>query len=65
MYNPLLNKKPYGASVAGEPTEFEFFLPSSVKADKVTVVLRRGSEEFRSELAFSRFSGDGPSTPAV
>ena len=58
MYNPLLNKKPYGASVAGEPTEFEFFLPSSVKADKVTVVLRRGSEEFRSELAFSRFSGD-------
>ena len=57
-YDPLRDKTPYGASVAGERTAFRFVLPAGESADKVTVILRRGSEEFRAELGFSRFEGD-------
>ena len=57
-YDPLRDKMPYGASVAGKRTEFCFTLPAGERADKVTVILRRGAEEFRSELKFSHFSGD-------
>lgn len=58
FYDPLQDKTPYGASVVGEPTAFRLSLPSSAGADKVTAVLRRGSEEFRTELRFSHFDGD-------
>ena len=44
-YNPLKDKTPYGAAVAGEPVAFRFALPAAESADKVTVILRRGAEE--------------------
>ncbi|HIU21199.1 MAG TPA: hypothetical protein IAD51_03030, partial [Candidatus Limadaptatus stercorigallinarum] len=46
-YDPLRDKTPYGAAASGQPTTFRFTLPSAEKADKVTVILRRGTEEFR------------------
>ena len=57
-YDPLKDKTPYGAAVAGEPVAFRFALPAAESADKVTVILRRGAEEFRSDLRFARFEGD-------
>ena len=41
-YDPLKDKMPYGAAVAGEPVAFRFALPAAESADKVTVILRRG-----------------------
>lgn len=58
-YDPLRDKTPYGAAASGQPTTFRFTLPSAEKADKVTVILRRGTEEFRADLRFARFDGDG------
>lgn len=51
MFNPLLHKTPYGASVAGQPTEFVFPLPCDTAAERVFVVLRKGEEEVRGELS--------------
>lgn len=58
-YDPLRDKTPYGATASGQPTTFRFTLPSAEKADRVTVILRRGTEEFRADLRFARFDGDG------
>ena len=41
MYNPLLNKKPYGASVANMATSMVFPLDSSIGVKRVFVVLRQ------------------------
>ena len=57
-YDPLRDKTPYGASAVGEPTVFEFTMPAGERADKVTVIVRMGSDERRAELKFARFDGD-------
>ena len=57
-YDPLTDKTPYGASVVGEPTSFRFTLPAGERADKVTVIVRRGAEEYRTALSLVRFEGD-------
>ena len=57
-YDPLRDKTPYGASAVGEPTVFEFTMPAGERADKVTVIVRMGSDERRTELKFARFDGD-------
>jgi len=41
MYNPLLDKKPYGASVANKATTIAFPLDSSLCVKRVFVVLRQ------------------------
>lgn len=41
MYNPLINKKPYGASVANKATNIQFPLPCSMGIKRVFVVLRK------------------------
>lgn len=41
MYNPLLDKKPYGASVANKATTIVFSLDSSLCVKRVFVVLRQ------------------------
>lgn len=58
MYDPLTNKTPYGATPAGEKTEFVFPLPSSMRAEKVFVIARKGEKQLRAELPFSHFDGD-------
>ena len=58
MFDPLQDKTPYGAACVGEPVSFVFRLPASAGTDKVTVVLRRGSEEFRKDMRLARYEGD-------
>lgn len=66
MYNPLLNKKPYGASVANMATSMVFPLDSSIGVKRVFVVLRqvfgeggeRNGAPLRFELPYQRARGD-------
>ena len=58
MFNSLVDKQPYGASVVGQPTTFTFALPASYGAEKVYVIVRKGGEHRRAELPFCRFDGD-------
>ncbi len=58
MFNPLTHKIPYGASVVGQPTEFVFPLPASMRADKVFLIARQGEREVVTPLPFCRFEGD-------
>ncbi len=41
MYSPLIHKKPYGASVAGQPTTITFPIDSNMHIGRVFVVLRQ------------------------
>lgn len=41
MYNPLLNKKPYGASVQNQETRITFPVDNSLQIKRVFVVLRQ------------------------
>lgn len=41
MFNPLIHKKPYGASVCNEATHITFPLPSSLQIRRAFIVLRR------------------------
>lgn len=64
MYNPLLHKKPYGASVAGEHTEIVFALNRDLSVKRVFIVLRQvfgnngevKGEPLRYELPYSHSS---------
>ena len=66
MYNPLIDKKPYGATAAGMPTTLRFPLDPSMGIKRVFVVLRQifgegGRVEkppVRSELAYKGREGD-------
>ncbi len=58
MYNPLINKTPYGASVANQATQITFPLPCSMGIKRVFIVLRKEFEKgsdisLRYELAYS------------
>lgn len=53
MYNPLLNKTPYGASVANKATTMTFPLPCSLCIKRVFVVLRKVyGEPYEGELRY-------------
>ena len=52
-YNPLLHKKPYGATAVGKATTITFPLESYHGIKKVFVILRKDSENIRIELPFS------------
>lgn len=60
MFNPLLHKKPYGASVQGQATSLVFPVDSSMHIKRVFVVLRQiytsndslDSRELRYELSY-------------
>lgn len=41
MYSPFIHKKPYGASVANQPTTITFPIDSNMRIDRVFVVLRQ------------------------
>lgn len=56
MFNPLLHKTPYGASVAGRGTEFVFPLPANTDIDRVFVILRGTGGERRAELPFKEYA---------
>lgn len=61
MYNPLLNKKPYGASVQNQETRITFPVDNSLHIKRVFVVLRQvfgeggevAGEPLRYELPYS------------
>lgn len=59
MYNPLLDKKPYGASVANQATTMRFPVPCDMHIRRVFVVLRQVFPEgkdasLRYELPFEK-----------
>lgn len=56
MFNPLLHKTPYGASVAGRRTEFVFPLPADTDVERVFVILRGKNGERRTELPFKEYA---------
>lgn len=62
LYNPLIHKTPYGASVAGEETKITFPVDSNLRLCRVFVVLRQifgkdgevfGGDSKRFELPYS------------
>ena len=53
MFNPLIHKKPYGATAVGTQTTFTFPLLKSLDVKRVFVVLRQDSKVFRVELPLS------------
>ena len=56
-YNPLLHKKPYGATAVGKATTITFPLESCHGIKKVFVILRKDDENIRVELPFSHHVG--------
>ena len=52
-YNPLLHKKPYGATAVGKATTITFPLETYFGIKKVFVILRKDNENIRIELPFS------------
>lgn len=53
MYNPLLHKKPYGATAVGKATTITFPLETYFGIKKVFVILRKDNENIRIELPLS------------
>ena len=53
MYNPLLHKKPYGATAVGKATTITFPLETHFGIKKVFVILRKDNENIRIELPLS------------
>ncbi|NLZ25747.1 MAG: glycoside hydrolase family 13 protein [Clostridiales bacterium] len=47
MYNPLIHKKPYGASFMDEPTTITFPLSESFSAGEVSLFLRKEDKQIR------------------
>lgn len=62
MYNPLTNKKPYGASVRGQATSMIFPVDCNMQIKRVFVVIRKvfpsNAQTFRYELSY-RYTQDG------
>lgn len=62
MYNPLIHKKPYGASVQGQATSMAFPVDCNLHIKRVFVVIRRVfpnvATALRYELTY-RFTSDG------
>lgn len=54
MYNPLINKKPYGATAVGKENYIEFPLDSVFGAKRVRFILRSESETFTYEMSKKR-----------
>lgn len=54
MYNPLINKKPYGATAVGKENYIEFPLDPVYGARRVRFILRSESETFTYEMAKKR-----------
>ena len=52
-YNPLLHKKPYGATAVGKATTITFPLETRLGIKKAFVILRKDDENIRIELPFS------------
>ena len=52
-YNPLLHKKPYGATAVGKATTITFPLETYFGIKKVFVILRKDNENIRIELPLS------------
>ena len=50
MYNPLINKKPYGATAVGKENYIEFPLDVCFGAKRVRFILRNDSETFTYEM---------------
>lgn len=62
MYNPLIHKKPYGASVQGQATSMTFPVDCNLHIKRVFVVIRKvfpnAASALRYELTY-RFRSDG------
>ena len=50
MYNPLIHKKPYGATAVDKETTIIFPLEKSVGIKRMFVVLRKDKESIRYEM---------------